>query len=125
MRKLSAIFLFLLCFIPAIAQGPVDDMSTSLAAGSLPGISRYFDRSVTMTIAGSQSTYSRSQAEMILKDFFNRNVPRSFQMEHSGKSRYLQYAIGTLHTASGNYRAYFSLKLKDGVFLLQELRIEK
>ena len=78
-----------------------------------------------MSIAGSHSNYSRSQAEMILKDFFSKNQPKGFSIEQSGDNNSSKFAIGKLTTSNGNYRSYFVLKAKDGSFVIQEIRFEK
>ncbi len=116
---------FVFSFVFVQAQGPVEDISKSIGSGNVNGISRFFDNSVALTIAGSQANYSRSQAEMVLRDFFSKNSPKGFDVDRSGGGENSKYAIGTLMTANGDYRSYFSLKLKDNSYVIQEIRFEK
>jgi len=113
------------CFAFAFAQNVIDDIGNSIGNGNVSGISRFFDNAVTMTISGSQSTYSHSQAEMVLKDFFNKNAAKGFNLDQSGGNNNNSYAIGTLLTSGGNYRAYFAVRQKNGSYVIQEIRFEK
>ena len=116
------VLLFSLC---GMAQNVVEDLRASIAVGNVNGIARYFDNNLSLNITGSQASYSRPQAEMVLRDFFNKNNPRKLDLDHSDASRNMRYAMGTLITATGNYRIYFALKQKDNNTVLQELRIER
>lgn len=71
--------------------------------------------------------YSKAQAEMVLKDFFSKNSPKSFTIIHRGVSKEgARYAIGTLTTTQGqNIRTYFFFKESGGMAYIQELRFEK
>lgn len=125
LKKIASTFVFLFWFGTAIAQGPISDIRSSIEAGNIAGITRYFDRDVSLVLVGSQGNYSRSQAEMVLRDFFSKNAPKSFRLEHNGGNENLKYGIGTLSTSTGNYKAYFSVKLKPGGYVIQEIRIER
>jgi hypothetical protein len=124
-RKYLLTIVFLAGFFTSFAQGPVDDISSALGSGNVGGLSRYFDNAINLTIAGSQSSYSRTQAEMVLKDFFNKNSPKGFSIEHVADNNSCKYAIGHLSTSSGSYRFYFAIRQKDGNYIIQEIRLEK
>jgi hypothetical protein len=125
LRKIALTLFFILSVGLAYGQGAVDDIGGYIGSGNIGGISRYMDNAVALTIFGSQSTYSKSQAEMVLRDFFNKNSPKGFTREHGGGSNNCSYAIGTLTTSTGSYRAYFSLRQKDGGYIIKEIRLEK
>jgi hypothetical protein len=113
-------------FMVTQAQTALDDIGAGIRSGNVNTISRYFDESVTVKIAGSQSTYSSSQAEMILREFFGKNNPKSFEIEHTGGGNTSKYAIGSLVTTNGSYKAYFMVKLiRDNTYLIQEIRFER
>ena len=105
--------------------GLVLSFSIAFAQAPLESISRHFDKAVSLSITGSQDTYSRSQAEMVLRDFFNKNAPKAMNIEHNGENNSGSYAIGTLVTSNGNYRAYFALRQKESGYFIQEIRIER
>lgn len=108
----------------SFAQG-IDEIGEAIGSGSVNTISKHLDNAVSLTISGSQSTYSKAQAEMILRDFFTKNSPKSFSVNHSGTNSNTKYIIGTLTTTNGNYRTYYAVKQSNGTYLIQEIRFEK
>ena len=125
LKRIYLTFAFMVCVLFSYGQGVIDQIGGSIANGNVAGISRHFDNAVTLSVAGSQATYSRSQAEMILKEFFSRNEVKGFTIEHSSTSSSNSYAIGTLVTSQGNYRAYFTVRQKDNRYYIQEIRFER
>ena len=70
------------------------------------------------------NSYSKSQAEMVVKDFFSTNNVTGFDIIHKGENAGSEYCIGTLQTGSGTYRTTIFMKQKGGAQVLQELRFE-
>lgn len=64
-----------------------------------------FDK-VEINIDGQRNEYSQSQAEAVLKSFFQDNSATEFAFLHDGKNnaRDLIYAIGSYQTTSNTYR---------------------
>ena len=122
---LTGLFTLFVTFAKAQA---LDEVVNGVRNGNIAQISRYFDNVVVITIGNNQSTYSKTQGEMVLKDFFNKNVPRSFNLLQGGNApgnNTNKFAIGNLTTNNGNYQVYVLLKLKDGSYYLQEIRFER
>jgi hypothetical protein len=128
-RKLVLVMVLTLSLFSAgMAQGrPVDAIDNAMKAGNAAAISRYFGPSIDITINNSTSTYSRTQGEQVLRDFFARNAVRDFDIDYSGpsSSSNTSFTIGTLQTANGKYKVYLFLRPADGGYVLKELRIEK
>lgn len=124
-RKIGLTLLLLISFATAYSQTSVEDIGTAMGSGNVGAVARCFDNAITMNIAGKQSTYSRSQAEMILRDFFSKHNPRGFDLEYSNGNSMSKYAIGTLFTANGEYRTYFTVRQRDNTYVIQEIRFEK
>ena len=105
---------------------PYEDIANAIRSGDAKSVSRYFSNSVDLTLIGQEDVYSKAQAEQILKDFFNKNTPRSFSIIHRGESKDgARYAIGNLSTSNGNYRVYYYFKIAGGGVNIQELRFMK
>ena len=104
---------------------PVDDVAIALKNGSASQLSRYFDNTVEISLPDKTNSYSKSQAELVLRDFFNTNSVKSFELLHRGDNSGSQYCIGVLETRNGTYRTTVYLKQKGDEQLLQELRFEK
>ncbi len=128
MRKILALslFAFFLFLGSSRAQKAVEEVSKGLHSGDVSVIAKNFDKLVDITIVSEQSTYSGSQAEMVLKNFFDRNSIKSFNVKHKGTapSDNSVFLIGELNTKSGNHRVYLFFKQKENTYYLQELRIE-
>jgi hypothetical protein len=110
------------------AQGkPVDAIGAAFKSGNAGAVSRYFGPSVDITINNSTSTYSRTQGEQILRDFFSRNAVRDFDIDYSGASTSSNssFTVGSLQTVNGKFKVYLSLRPTDGGAVLKEVRIEK
>lgn len=108
------------------AQEPLQEVVQYIRGGNVTGLAKYLDKTVDININNNQASYSSSQAEIILKDFFSKNVVREFNVAQGGNTATnAQYAIGDLHTSSGQYQLYVVIKLNDNKFLIRQLRFEK
>ncbi len=104
----------------------LDNISGAIRGGNSKEIARYFDNNVEITILDRESTYSRIQAEMVLRDFFTKNAVQSFDLIHRGTSAEgSSYGIGTLKAGSQSYRTYYFVKQKGNQPMIQEMRFEK
>ncbi|GIV32568.1 MAG: hypothetical protein KatS3mg031_0103 [Chitinophagales bacterium] len=109
-----------------LLNSELEKIALAIQTGNSRELARYLDNSVEITIYEKEETYSKVQAEMVLKDFFTRNKPLSFKIIHNGSSNQgAQYAIGTLTTDKGTFRTYLYLKLKGQSLLIQEIRFER
>ena len=102
----------------------IDEVVTALKTGNVPVIAKFFDNTVELTMPDKSNNYSKSQAEMVLKDFFSTNGVKSFEVLHKGENAGSQYCIGTLNTKSGSFRTTIFMKLKAEKQFLQEIRFE-
>ena len=116
----QALLCFILClnFSPVRAQDEViDNVRAAIKAGSSRELSRHLNNVVELSINGEKSSYSRTQAEFVLKDFFNKYPPRNFQYTHQGSSRDgLKYAIGTYTYDRGTFMIYMVIKQFGGEY---------
>lgn len=124
MKKLFApVIAFLL--LTSFSISSVDDVVTGLKNGNASQISKFFDNTIEITFPNKCNSYSRSQAELVLKDFFITNIVRNFKIIHQGDNDGSQYFIGNLQTKNGIYRTTAYCKKRGDKQLLQELRFEK
>ncbi len=104
--------------------GNIDEIITALKGGNAAQIAKYFDNTVEITLPDKSNSYSKSQGEMILKDFFSNSPVKSFEILHKGENSGSQYCIGTLVTANGTYRTTVFMKQKADKQTEQEIRFE-
>lgn len=119
-----SIILLLNCAI-GTGQESNDIIGNAIKAGNYKELSKYFDTKVDLTIGSKEASYSKAQAELIVKDFFAKDKISNYQVIHRGKSPDgAQYAIGTLTTAKTTYRTYVLTKDVSGALKIQQLRFE-
>jgi hypothetical protein len=106
------------------AQKGIDDVIGSLRAGDVSGLARYFDNYIDITLPDKSSNYSKSQGQLILKDFFSGNEVKGFELKHKGNNDNREYAIGTLQTKNGNYRTTVYMKMKSNKQVIQDIQIQ-
>ena len=102
----------------------IDDIVTALKGGNAYQVSKFFDKTVDITLPEKSNSYSSSQAEMILRDFFTINPIKGFQVIHKGENSGSHYCIGTLLTKNNVYRTTIFMKQKGEKQILQEIRFE-
>ncbi len=133
MKKTLTHFVFLgiiLLLQASTAFSQTDSMAREIAQairqGNAREVAKHFGQNVDLTLPGSEGTFSKSQAEIILRNFFSRNVPTALSIPHQGTSRDGSiYVIGTLQTRGGqSYRTYFLLKKVSDNFQLHQIQFE-
>ena len=107
-----------------IAQDLPEGISAAFKTGNAKELSKYFNTNVDLTLLEKQDIYSKSQAELILKDFFSKNQPSGFTVLHQGGKEGSKYVIGNLVTSKGTYRISLLLKNQNNTQVIQQLRIE-
>ncbi len=106
------------------AAGGLDDVISALRNGNATELSRYVDDNIEISLPAKSDSYSRSQAVVILQDFFVNNGVRTFDVKFKGDNGGTQYCVGTLQTKSGNYRTTFFLVNRNGKQLVKEIRFQ-
>lgn len=99
---------------------------SAIEDGSSRRIAQYFGSNVDLYLPRAEGTFSRSQSEIIFKDFFADCNPKSFFISYRGTSMDgALFVIGMLSTEEGgSYRGYLLIKDVAGSFVLQRVRFE-
>lgn len=112
--------------VAAQAQEPLQEVVNYVRGGNVTGIAKYFDKTVGININNNQASYSSSQAEIVMKDFFSKHVVKEYVVAQSSNvENNAQWAIGDLHTSSGMFQLYIKVSMINDKFLIKELRFEK
>jgi len=126
MRKIIFLATIVIAFIVS-AFKPItglDDVINALKSGNAQELAKYIDDNVEISLPDKSDNYSRSQAVMVLKDFFNNNGVTGFDVQFKGENGGGQYCIGNLKTKSGVYRTTVFMKSKEGTQLIKEIRFK-
>lgn len=102
-----------------------DGIVNAIKTGNASALAANFNSNVEITISGNGNSYSKAQAEQVVKNFFAQHQPKSFSVAHEGTSpEGSKYFIGTLTTSAGTFRVYVYAKAGGGTLSVQELRFE-
>lgn len=125
MKIFFTLFISLFIFSSfTIQKEGMDIVVNAFKIGSANTVANHFDSTIEITLPQKSNSYSKSQAEMILRDFFNINSVKDFLVIHKGENAGSQYCIGTLVTKGANYRTTIFMKQKGTTQLIQEIRLE-
>jgi hypothetical protein len=105
---------------------PDSEINNAIKKGDYKTLAKYFNQTIELTIPGNEGTYSKTQAEMIIKDFFNKYPPKNFIVKNTGKAKSdMTYIIGDLITDKATFRTYYLLIEKSGSYYIQQLKFER
>lgn len=102
----------------------IDDVISALRKGNATEVAKYMDDNVELSLPDKSDSYSKSQAIMILRDFFANNSVTGFEEKHKADNNGNQFCIGTLKTSSGEYRTTVFMKTKNGKQTIKEIRFQ-
>jgi hypothetical protein len=96
----------------------------AFSSGNASALAQSFNSTIELTLFDKEEIYSKTQAEMILRDFFSKHKPTQFKIIHQGGKENSKYAIGNLICGTESFRITFLLKSEDGNIYIHQLRIE-
>lgn len=119
---LSLIFLF----YSIQSDNTLELIGSSIEAGSAKELIKFCNATVELKMDGESSNYSKAQAEVILKNFFQKYPPSSFQYIHSGSSpEGLKYTIGHYTHSGGKYRIVMLIKKIGSEYLIDTINFSQ
>lgn len=108
------------------SQEMFNSIKNGIKSGDAVAVAGQFNQQVDLTIDTKQSTYSKTQAETLLADFFRNNPPSDFVIMHTGSSKGgLQFAIGTYTSKKINYSVLIRMKDSGSTKLVHEISFVK
>jgi hypothetical protein len=105
------------------AQNEVEENAkTSIKSGNAKQLSNNFNDTVEISFDGQKQSYSKTQAEFVVRDFFKKYPVTDFDYIHQGSSKEgLKYIIGKYKHAGGSFRVYMLIKQFKGKYLIDTL----
>lgn len=121
--------LLILMLSPAIQleQPNLEGITQAIRSGNADALGAFFGSTVEISIMDKEDRYSKTDGIRVMREFFSKNKPSTFNPVHQGVSRGgdLHYSIGEMRTAQGNFRVYMLLKDGPGNPVIQQLRIDR
>lgn len=98
----------------------------ALKSGDVPKLVAQLNEPIELNLIDQKNNFDKAQAEIILKDFFDKNPVKSFEFDHQTTSRGgLRFAIGTYVSQSEKYRVHLLIKETDGQYRIDMIDIVK
>jgi archaellum component FlaG (FlaF/FlaG flagellin family) len=131
----AGLLLFVFAIITGFHAAPAAAQHTSVTAqivkalknANASQLAAHLNASVDLAIPNNEGTYSKKQAEQILKMFFSKNPVKNFSLEHTGNSNNgSKYLIGSYENKAGkSFRVYLLIKGRNDTELIQQLQFEE
>lgn len=119
MRIAFTFFLFFIAHTTYSQSAVINNVRAALKAGSAKELVKSFNNTVELNFDGEKSSYSRTQAEFVLKDFFKKYPPSDFEYIHQGSSQQgLTYVIGKYSFEGGSFRVLMYIKKANDSYLV-------
>lgn len=120
---------FLMFSFPHSVKGTMDSIDPVVSAidnGSSSDLARYFNTSISLNVNGQQGEYSKSQAEIVLRDFFKKNPPIGFSLVfRSENPSSLSTYIGEYASGHGSFKVFIKVSQNDNSFRIYSLDFVK
>jgi hypothetical protein len=109
------------------AETTSSNVVQAISKANAAQLSASFGNSIDLSLPSNDGTFSRTQAEMIIKEFFKKNPPKSFTIKQQGASNDgARFTIATYVSQNNSvYRTYFLVKKVDGSHQVQLLQFEQ
>jgi len=126
MKHLFTILLLgsVVLFSSFMKQNGIDEVISSLRSGNATELAKNFDDNIELSLPDKSDSYSKAQAQLIVKDFFSNNGVKGFELKHKGESPGGHFCIGTLQTNAGSFRTNVFMKMKNGKEVVKEIRFQ-
>lgn len=117
--------LVIIAMFSSFMVAPFTEIINAMKTGKSTEVARFFDNTVEISLPEKSNSYSKSKAELVLRDFFKNNPVKDFEVIHQSENAGSQYCIGNLTTDNGVFRTTIYTKQIGQQQLIQELRFER
>lgn len=112
----ALIFCISTCYVVAN-----DAIVSAFNRGDVATIASYLNANVELSIERTENIFTKQQTQTILQDFFRKNRPQEFEVEHRETQGSQIYIFGELETAHADFSVFIIINND----LIQKLRIEQ
>ena len=127
MKSLSIIIFSVVFYYmqaPANLTAVYNSLEKALKEGNEQKIISHVGDKLLLEVNNVESVYSKTQAQQILKDFFDKNKPSEFEVSFKGTNKGNYAMIGSLVTDKAKkFRVSLRLKESGNTFVLEKLSV--
>lgn len=129
MKKIIFLIMFIILAAWNIAgaqDDPFDPIIKAIQESDAKSLSACFNITIELRLPDNENTYSASQAEMIMKDFFKKYPPDSFTVIQKGTTDSIsKFAIGNYLSGSRQYQVYIDMCKGKERYLIHKIKFEE
>ncbi len=130
MKYKNLIFLLLVITTVSLQAQNLDtvekNLTTAFKKGDARQLANHFSNTLSIELPNKSGSYSKDQAQMILRDFFKTHKPDGFTVNHKGENRDgSQFLIGIMQHGKDQYRVYAIMKKQKEQLLIHHLNIAR
>ena len=105
---------------------PFDPIFKAIQESDAKSLSAYFNMTIELGLPGNENTYSASQGEMVMKDFFKKYPPDSFTVIKKGTTDSVsRFAICDYLSGNKIYQVYINLRKEKEKYFIQKIKFEE
>jgi hypothetical protein len=105
---------------------PYSSIEKGFTANNASEITALGKEKILLNVLGKEGAYSKSQANLVLKDFFSKKPGNTFKFIFKSKeSSDGSFAIGNYESKSETFRVTIHFKKEGAEFKIESLAIEK
>ena len=113
-------------FLVSGQQETIKEITGHLQKGDAAKLSTVFSKTIDIGLPGKDNTYSDSQAEMVMKEFFRKYPPKSFSIEQQeSQGENAHYAIGYYLTGDDKLQVYIMIRKNETGWVIHKLKFEE
>ena len=123
---LLPLFVVMNAFSGLKAQDLKVTLEKCISEGDAENLAEHFGESVDIGLPYADKDYGKTQAEMVMKNFFEKHPPGSFIIEESGStSESNKFFIGEYISGEKKYMLLIMLRESNEDFLIHKLKFEE
>ncbi len=105
---------------------PYSSIEKAFSSNNASEITALGKEKILLNVLGKEGAYSKSQANLVLKDFFTKKPGTSFKFIFKGKETSDgSFAIGNYESKSETFRVTINFKKEGSDYKIESLAIEK
>ena len=126
MTILYSILTSVILAIGVSASIPYESIEKAFESNNEEALATYCGEKVLMSVLGEEGVYSRSQAQLVLKNYFSKWPSGTFKFYFKGKeSSEGSFCIGKYSVGSNDFRVTINFKNTNQTYLIESLNIDK
>lgn len=104
----------------------IDSVISAINNNSSSDLAKFFESSISLNVNGQQGSYSKNQAEIVIRDFFKKNPSQGFSIVYSSETNpSLSSFIGDYLSEEGTFKVFIKVSQQDSILRIYSLEFVK